>query len=98
MNESPELTPKEKFHASLYKDPAALFKRTLARALSYLIPSVALMIVWLITRDPAYAICGYGILLYQAVYRLILARRGIHTTNRVLTKYETRAQSNDDAA
>jgi hypothetical protein len=95
MSESPELTPKEKFHASLYKDPAALFKRTLARNLSYLIPSVALMVVWLITRDPAYGICGYGILLYQAIYRLVLARRGIQTTNRVLSKYEMKAQGDE---
>jgi hypothetical protein len=56
------------------------------------------MIVWLITRDPAYAICGYGILLYQAVYGLFLARRGIQTTNRVITKYEAKAHDEEDAA
>ena len=98
MDESSKFTPKEEFHASLYKDQAALFKRTLVRRLSYLIPSVALMIVWLITRDPAYAICGYGILLYQAVYGLFLARRGIQTTNRVITKYEAKAHDEEDAA
>lgn len=97
MSDSSELSPKEKFHASLYKDPNALFKRALVRALSYLVPSVALMITWLITKDPAYAYLGYGILLYQAVYKLILARRGIETTNKVLTKYEKKIESDEDA-
>ena len=98
MNKPPDFTPKEKFHASLYKDPSALFRRTLYRTLGYLIPSVALMIAWLITKDPAYAYMGYGILFYQTVYKLILAKRGIQTTNQVLTKYETRGESDEDAA
>ena len=97
MSEPGNLTPKEKFHANLYKDPTALFRKALIRTLSYLIPSVALMIVWLITKDPAYAYMGYGILLYQTVYKLILAKRGIQTTNRVLTKYEGKGESDEDA-
>jgi hypothetical protein len=67
MNDSPELTPQEKYHASLYKDPAQLFRRALVRKLTFLVPSLALMIAWFITRDAAYAICGYGILLSEAV-------------------------------
>jgi hypothetical protein len=98
MNEPSELTPKEKLHVSLFNDPNALFKHTLVRKLSYLIPSVALMIAWLITEVPAYAYVGYGILFYQTVYDLILAKRGIQTTNRVLTKYEKKAESDGDAA
>jgi hypothetical protein len=92
MDDTPEFTPKENFHANLYRDPQALFKRALFRALSYLIPSVGLMIVWLITRDPAYAIVGYGILLYQAVNRLFLMKRGMQTTGSIIKKYETRRE------
>jgi len=90
MSESPKLTPEENFHANLYKDPAALFRSELTRRLCYLIPSVALMIVWLATQDRSYAILGYGILLYQTVYGLVLVRRGVQTTNRVLTKFGTK--------
>ena len=90
MSESPELTPKEKYHASLYKDPDSLFRRALLRKLSYLIPSVALMIVWFVTKDSAYALFGYGILLYHAIHGIFLMKRGIHTTNRVITKYEAK--------
>jgi hypothetical protein len=80
VNQSPELTPKEQFHASLYRDPRRLFRRALIRALSFIIPSMALMAIWYFTRDPAYALFGYGILLYQAIYRLALTKRGVETT------------------
>ena len=90
MSDSPELTPKEQYHASLYKDPRQLFRRALIHKLSFIIPSATLMIIWFFTRDPVHAILGYGILLYQAVHGIFLARRGILTTNRVLTKYESK--------
>jgi hypothetical protein len=64
MDESPELTPKENFTASVYKDPLA-FKRALVRRLNFIIPSVVLMIIWLVTHDPAYAYMGYGLLLFR---------------------------------
>jgi hypothetical protein len=52
---SDELTPKENFAASNYKNSEVTFKRALIRRLSFIIPSIVLMIVWLITKDPAYA-------------------------------------------
>jgi hypothetical protein len=97
MNDSPEFTPKETFHASLYKDPNALFKRALIRTLWYLVPSVGLMIVWLINRDPAYAIVGYGILLYQTVYRLSLTKKGAQTTGSMIKKCEAKRGDKQDA-
>ena len=96
MSETPEFTPKERFHASLYRDPVALYRRTLIRRLSIIIPSVALMIVSLITRDIAYAIMGYSLLLYQSVYSLVLAKRGIRTTSGMVAKYEAKVQNEKD--
>jgi hypothetical protein len=97
MSGSPELTPSEQVHASLFKDPALLFRRTLGRKLSFIIPSLVLMIVWLIRREPVYAILGYGILLYEVVLGILLAKRGIQTTNQVLTKYQKNARNEVDS-
>ncbi len=97
MSDAQELTPKEKYHASLYKDPQRLFRRALMHKLAFLIPSAVMMVVWLVTRDPAYAMVGYGILFYQAVYGIVLMKRGIGTTNRLLTKYEAKGQGNQNA-
>jgi hypothetical protein len=99
MNESSdELTPKENFAASNYKNSEATFKRALIRRLSFIIPSIVLMIVWLITKDPAYAYMGYGLLLYQAVNSIFLAKRGLQTANKVITKYEKKIQDKQGAA
>jgi hypothetical protein len=91
MNDSPELTPKENYTASVYKDPSA-FKRALIRRLSFIIPSFVLMVVWLITQDPAYAYMGYGLLLFQAVQGIFQVKRGLQTTSKVITKYEKKIQ------
>jgi hypothetical protein len=90
MSPPDNLTPKESYHASLYKDPQRLFRRAVVRKLTFIVPSVVLMIAWFITRDPAYALLGYAILLYHSILGIFLAKRGIQTTNRVLTKYESR--------
>ena len=98
MNESAdELTPRENFAASNYKNAEATFKLALIRKLSFIIPSIALMIAWLITRDPAYAYMGYGLLLYQAVNSIFQAKRGLQTANKVITKYEKKIQNKPDA-
>ena len=55
------------------------------------------MVVWLITKDPAYAYMGYGLLLYQAVNGIFLAKRGLQTANKVITKYEKKIQDKQDA-
>jgi hypothetical protein len=86
MDETPQLTPKENFYVSLYKDPKAMFRRALLRKLVYIVPSVGLMIAWLITKDPAYAILGYGILLFQTIQNIVLMRIGIRTTSGTLKK------------
>ena len=88
MNELSELTAKEKYHVSLYNNPKQLFRRTLVRHLTAIVPSVGFMIVWLVTREPAYAVFGYGMLLYHSVQNILFARRGIQTASRVFTKYE----------
>jgi hypothetical protein len=97
MNESTNLTPAEQVHAGLYRDPALLFKRALGRKLSFIIPSLALMIVWFFTRELPYAILGYGILLYEEILGILLARRGIQTTNQVLTKFQKNVPSEANA-
>lgn len=98
MDESSELTPKEQFHASLYKDPKAMFRGLLLRKLVYLIPSIGLMALWFITRDPAYAIIGYGILLFHTVHGIFLAKRGIETGNRIYAKYDKKIQDKQNPA
>ena len=93
MNESSdELTARENFAASNYKNSAATFRKALIRRLSFIIPSLVLMIVWLITKDPAYAYMGYALLLYQAVQGIFQAKRGIKTQNKVITKYEKKIE------
>jgi hypothetical protein len=99
MNESSdELTPRENFAASNYKNSDATFRRSLVRKLSFIIPSLVLMLVWLVTKDPAYAYMGYGLLLYQAVNSIFLAKKGLQTANRMITKYEKKIQDKQDAA
>jgi hypothetical protein len=97
MNESPdELTARENFAASNYKNAEATFKRALNRKLSFIIPSIVLMIVWLIVKDPAYAYMGYGLLLFQAVNSIFLTKSGLQTANKVITKYEKKIQDKQD--
>lgn len=98
MNESSDdLTPRENFAASNYKNPQATFKRVLIRRLSFIIPSIGLMIAWLITQDPAYAYMGYGLLLYQAVNSIFQIKSGLQTTSKVITKYEKKIENKPDA-
>jgi len=96
MDDVPELTPRESFQASLYKDPNALFRRAVIRMLWYLVPSLGLMIAWFINGDPAYAIIGYGILLHQTLYRLYLTKKGAQTTGSIIKKYETKRGDKPD--
>jgi hypothetical protein len=98
MDESTDFTPKESFHANLYKDPSTLIRNMLIRRLTIIIPSVALMIVWLITQDPAYAYMGYALLLYQAVQGIFQAKRGIQTQNKVITKYAKKIEDKQGPA
>lgn len=99
MNESSdELTPRENFAASNYRNSEATFKRALIRRLTFIIPSVVLMVVWLITKDPAYAYMGYGLLLYQTVNGIFHMKRGLRTASKVITKYEKKIQNKPDAA
>src|SRR2546423_8453019 len=98
MTDPTEFTPKEQFHISLYKDPAALFSRSFNRSLAYLLPSVALVAYSLFTGDLSYGIMGYGILLFQAIYRLILLKRGLGTISTIVQKYEAKIQRRDAAS
>jgi hypothetical protein len=74
-----------------------VIKRALGRKLSFVIPSLVLMIVWLFTRELPFVILGYGILLYEEVLGIFLAKRGIQTTNQVLTKFQQKVPSQADA-
>jgi hypothetical protein len=97
MNESSdELTPRENFAASNYKNSEATFRNALIRRLTFIIPSLGLMVVWLITNDPAYAYMGYGLLLYQAVNSIFLMKKGLQTTSKVISKYEKKIQDKQD--
>lgn len=70
MNDSIEFTPKEKFQISLYKDPDGMFRRSILRSLRYLVPSIGLIAYYFYCGQIAYGILGYGVLLFQAIYRL----------------------------
>jgi len=92
MEDPTEFTPKELFQISLYKEPGALFSKTLKRALSYILPSVALVAYSLVTGEAGYGLVGYGILLFQAIYRLVLMKRASGATGVIIRKYEAKIQ------
>jgi|SRR5882724_5262803 len=98
MNDSTEFTPKEKFLISLYKDPAVLFSRGLKRSLTYVIPSVGLVVYALYSDDTTAGLLGYGILLFQTVYRVGVLKRGSKTLSSIIQKYEAKLQNRQDAA
>ncbi|HXT13422.1 MAG TPA: hypothetical protein VN873_17835 [Candidatus Angelobacter sp.] len=98
MDDPIEFTPKEKFQISLYKDVNGLFKRSVLRSLRYLIPSLALIAYYFYSGDMAAGILGYGILLFQAVYRLSILKRGLLTTASIHRKYEAQLQRKRDTA
>jgi hypothetical protein len=98
MNDSIEFTPKEKFQISLYKDPAGLLKRSITRSLTYLVPSVGLVVYSYYCGDIAYGIMGYGILLFRAVYQMTRLKRAFLTTASIYQKYEAQLQKRQDAA
>ena len=98
MDDSIEFTPKEKFQISLYKDVNGMFRRSILRALKYLLPSIALIAYYFYSGDIAYGILGYGILLFQAIYRLSILKRGLQTTASIHRKYEAQLQKKRDTA
>ena len=93
MSDPNDFTPKEQFQISLYKDPQALYSKSLARSLSYVLPSVALVAYSFVADEMAYGICGYGILLFQTVYRLRVLKPGLKTISTIIQKYEAKLQS-----
>jgi hypothetical protein len=95
MSELPEFTPREKVHASLYKDSAGVFRRHLIQTLMYIVLSIIFMVIWFVSRDPVLAIMGYSLLLYKIIIGLFASHRGIKTHLNVLKKY---AENEDDAA
>jgi hypothetical protein len=98
MNDSIEFTPKEKFQISLYKDPDGLFKRMVIRSLRYLVPSIGLIAYYAYCGDIAYGIAGYGILFFQAIYRISILKQAAQTTASIHRKYEAQLQRKQDAA
>jgi hypothetical protein len=98
MDDSIEFTPREKFQISLYKDPDGMFKRTILRSLRYLVPSIGLIAYYFYSGDIAYGILGYGILLFQVIYRLSILKGALRTTASIHRKYEAQLQKKRDAA
>ncbi len=92
MDDPTEFTPKELFQISMYKKPGALFSRSLKRGLSYILPSVGLVTYSIVTGETGYGLVGYGILLYQAISRLILLKRVSGATGAIIRKYEAKIQ------
>jgi hypothetical protein len=97
MNDSLEFTPKEKYLISLWKDPAGLFNKTIARRMCFLIPSLALAGYFIYSGEVAYGLLAYGILVYRAVYSLVILRRGLQSICSIVSKYETRLQKETGA-
>jgi|ERR1700733_4573293 hypothetical protein len=98
MNDSIEFTPREKFQISLYKDVDGFFRRSVLRSLRYLIPSIGLIAYYAYCGDIAFGILGYGILLFQAIYRISILKRALQTTASIHRKYEAQLQRKQDAA
>jgi hypothetical protein len=98
MNDSIEFTPKEKFQISLYKDPDRLFKRSVMRSLRYILPSIVLIAYFAYSDQLGFGILGYGILLFQAIYRVSILKRAVQTTASIHRKYEAQLQKLRDGA
>ena len=92
MDDSTEFTPKELFQISLYKEPGALSSRVLKRALSYILPSVALVAYAVVTGETGYGLVGYGVLLFPAIQRLVLMKRASGATGAIIRKYEAKIE------
>jgi len=92
MNDSIEFTPKEKYQISLYNDPNGLFWRTVLRSLRYLIPSILMVAYYIWSDDVAVGAVGYGLLLFQAVYRLGALKNALYVTAAIHRKYEAQLQ------
>ena len=93
MSDSNDFTPKEQFQISLFKDPEAMFSKNLIRSLSYLLPSLGLVAYSLVTGKVGYGVAGYGVLLFQSLYRLSLSKRALRTICSIIRKYEAKIQS-----
>jgi hypothetical protein len=98
MNDSIEFTAREKFVISLYQDPAGLFKRAIVRALTYLIPSVGLVVYSYYCGDITFGILGYGILLFRAIFQMTRLKRAFLTTASIYHKFEAQLQRHRDGA
>lgn len=92
MNDPIDFTPKEKLIISLYKEPDSLFRRALVRNLTFIFPSVGLIAYSWFADDIGYGVLGYLLLLFQALYKLVLLRRGTRTLASIISKYEARLQ------
>jgi hypothetical protein len=92
MSDPTEFTPKEAFQISLFKEPKVLFSRSLTQAIPYIAVSIALVAYSVVADDMAYGLMGYAVLLYQAIMRLILLKRGAGTIACIIRKYEARIQ------
>ena len=92
MTDSTDLTTREKFHVDLFKDPKALFRKTLIRKGGILALSLAFMISWIVGHDPVCAYVGYGMLFFQIVQSLVHAKRGIERSSKIYTKIDAKLQ------
>ena len=93
MNDPYEFTPKEQYQISLFKDPAALFIKSLNRTMIFVVPSVVLVAYSFIGRDPMYAVFGYALLLFYTLARMNAAKKGLQTMCNIVTKYEGKLQN-----
>ena len=94
MNDPLDLTPKERYVASLNKD--VIFAKTLTRTLCYVIPSLALVVYAIVSNDYGYGLVGYGILLFREVVRLRVLKSGLETRQNILNKYEAKLRSKQE--
>jgi len=95
MSESPQFTATEQAAISVAKDPRRVFRHALYRTLSYLIPSLGLVLYAIVTGEHGYALVGYGILVFQDGQRLVLTRRGLKTKQTIYEKYEAKLRDKD---
>ncbi len=86
----PEFTALEQAAINAGKDPRRVFTNALFRTLSYLIPSLGLVIYAITTGEHGYALVGYGILVFQEGRRLILTWQGLKRKQTIYEKYEAK--------
>jgi hypothetical protein len=93
MSDPEEFTPKELYQISLFKQPGALARQNLLRAVSTLAISVAITAYGVLCDEVLYMLVGFAVLFFHTLYRLLVTLpKGVHAFASIIAKYENKIQ------